>query len=571
MLMHKISLPIYLKLVFFILLILGISLSSYIYYAVNIFKDDKVSYVFNSLDEYNKQNALFYKERINSLLEELKRIDKLDFSGDFLLSYLSHKRNILGHYEFREKKLKHFISLQGLSLAQNELQKILQYKKENVFVDKGMVYIQKIYTDKLIGFVVKTREFFESETTQLYENEFLNLNADLSRGHKELKKRLEAGVTGKTFVLNSPYPVIISARKLFNGFYFVTKTPYEKALKASEFLVKNSLFFALLVAGLTIMVVLLMSSWITKPINSLAKLAGQFLESNFKVRSTIKSSDEIGVLAYSFNKMADDINIYMGQMQEKFRLEEEIKTAQLVQTQFFPQSEVSHEKYFIKSFYKSATECAGDWWGNIQTSDQTILVIADVTGHGTPAALMTAVLHSALIGLKNMSKVDKNFLASPQKIMNYLNSIFCQSSQNLNATAFVGILNHHSLEFCYANASHSAPLLLDHSIKNPTKNDLKPLLENLSPRLGESDLSVYKSASVLLKPQDRLIFYTDGIIEAENSDRKKYGQRRFLKTILNSKDKNIADVIALIKADFETFYDKEQLDDDFTLIGLDIL
>ncbi len=87
----------------------------------------------------------------------------------------------------------------------------------------------------------------------------------------------------------------------------------------------------------------------------------------------------------------------------------------------------------------------------------------------------------------------------------------------------------------YSVASHDPPYLLK---KRPgkalRKKDLIPLMDNNGPRLGERSESNYDETSVQLESGDLIFFYTDGIMDIQNPALEKWGERTFLKTLLET-------------------------------------
>src|SRR5690606_11851732 len=116
-------------------------------------------------------------------------------------------------------------------------------------------------------------------------------------------------------------------------------------------------------------------------------------QGNFDKRVKVKGHDEVGALSDSVNDMADKIVLYMEEMKEKARLENEVAVAQLVQSSFFPRSSLTSPDLQVFGHFEPASECGGDWWGIADHGDWRIFFIADATGHGVPAALLTATIN----------------------------------------------------------------------------------------------------------------------------------------------------------------------------------
>ncbi|MEX1099701.1 MAG: PP2C family protein-serine/threonine phosphatase, partial [Bacteriovoracaceae bacterium] len=257
------------------------------------------------------------------------------------------------------------------------------------------------------------------------------------------------------------------------------------------------------------------------------------------------------------------------EMKEKTRLENELKTAQLVQESFFPQDLIESPSLKLKAFYRPAAECGGDWWGYVEKQNIEALIMIDVTGHGTAAALVTAVIHNSLTALKFIADKDPEFLKSPAKIMDFLNESLCSVDVNLYASAFVMAVDNQTNQAFYSNASHNPPYQI------PAKNELKksdfiPLMKELGPRLGESRKSSYGQTRLEADKGEKIILFTDGLIECENRERKAYGTRRFVKKIIEVFSEDPAIMTHEIVKDVFAFSEGVEPKDDITLICLEV-
>jgi len=564
---EKLKFPIYLKLVFFILLICLLSLSSYVYYATQLYQNDKVAYVYESIDNYADKN-------IESINDKLQHFDKI-------LVYLAKNPPSLSSLKLLfgddESFLSYIQFLNDGSILKFDLQ------KNSLIASKESVKIGLNYDHDVFQYFVKTKGsisgiFFRKEAflnlsdIPLYKFTLVSAQESLDPEYSELSNYVyTSSKIGQTFLYTNGAPKIVSHREINRNLSFLTLTDYAKALEASKILKENSIYFGLLVAGIVILLVLLFSKILTKPLYNLSQTVDSFLNSNFLNRSRVKSSDEIGHLSLAFNKMADDIVNYMREMKEKYRIEEELKTAELVQSNFFPHKKYEYKDLAIYGHYQSATECGGDWWGSFEKEDYQVIVLADVTGHGTPAALMTAVLFNSLNALLKLCEYDDSYFKSSKKIMDYFNQLFCHATSNLNATAFVCVINKKDKSLNYTNASHTAPYLFSSKHDCLSKKDLLPLMDQIGARLGEDSSSEYLEVSLKLKSQDKILIYSDGIIEAINEKNEQYGTRKFLKSILNHFKENPEIMVSNIIKDLEQFRGHSLLNDDVSIVSIEAL
>lgn len=584
--MQKISIPIYLKLVFFTLVLLGGSLVSYVYYAVETFKNDKISYVYESVDDYNDKLANQLKLKKENTLKLLSYIRDLNFQNEFILRTMQDNPELTSYVEFKDGKVKRILSSQIHHENKFETKKA-QYEalasatlkaSGDMLMEDGLLLLW-IHVGEIknkdsgfkMGFVTSLNDFFPAPESSLYQNDFLWSNQYNNNFLKELVQFLKANDSiSQTFILPSQNERIVSLRKISNKLSLVTSTDFSNALQASSSLQKNSIYFGFLVAGISMILVLVFSSLVTGPINKLTVVVDGFFETGFQQRSEVVSSDEIGFLSRSFNKMADQIVGYIEQMKVKAKMEQELQTANLVQSQFFPQELFKNSACQVSGIFKSASECGGDWWSVYQNEDSTVVILADVTGHGTPAALMTAVLHSSLNSLKYLAQLDPRYNSQPDLIMQFLNDSFLSSTNKLNATAFVMCFNEKTNEVNYTNASHNPPFFLRVSEGEIDKSKIIPLLENNGARLGEKVDGSYQANIIKVSDKDKVVLYTDGILEGINSEDKAYGQRRFIKEVLAHQTCAAQDLSKGVMEDFYSFIGETDLQDDITFITFEV-
>ncbi len=349
------------------------------------------------------------------------------------------------------------------------------------------------------------------------------------------------------------------------GWILTSKLSKSDAFAVAGYLIDKSLFFGLMILGFAILVGILAVRPLTKQLEDLGLLTSAIGSGDFSGRIQPRTHDEAGALADSFNLMSEQITQYMQEMKEKARLENELHVAQLVQKAFFPENQVKLKGVDIQAFNAPASECGGDWWGYLDMSDTTILFIADATGHGVSAALLTATANACKEGVKALAELDPTFLQSPARIMHYFNRTVCSSGDQIHMTCFVATYHRPSRSLQYANASHQPALIyVAPKDRAPSKEDLRPLLEANGPRLGQQKDAVYTENYVELPAGARMVLYTDGLTEATSPEGQAFGQRRFMKALLETltHDGSPGPVIEAMNA----FHQSEVYEDDVTLV-----
>lgn len=343
----------------------------------------------------------------------------------------------------------------------------------------------------------------------------------------------------------------------------------EDAFQVTRYIVNKSLTYGIFILGIAMILSVLLARPLTAQLEKLFGATQEIAKGNFAVRTSISGSDEVGALADSVNDMAGKIEVYIEEMREKARLENEVAVAQLVQASFFPAKGITERGLEIKGHFEPATECGGDWWGVTSSEDWRVLFIADATGHGVPAALLTATINCCKTSLDYIQILQPDFLSRPDEILRFMNQAVCGAGKEIQVTCFVASLNVKSGKFVYANASHTPPLYYNSLKDSLSKDDFQPLIEANGPRLGQSYEARYESRTLSLAPHDTIFFYTDGLTEGENSEGSPWGVRRLLKALAQHGRGSIDDVLAGVLSEFKVF-SPEKPKDDLTAVLLKV-
>jgi sigma-B regulation protein RsbU (phosphoserine phosphatase) len=242
---------------------------------------------------------------------------------------------------------------------------------------------------------------------------------------------------------------------------------------------------------------------------------------------------------------------------EKKILENELNIAREIQLALLPKTIPQTDEYKIYAVNNPALQVGGDYFDLVKLNDDSIAVaIADVSGKGTPAALLMSNLQSAV---RSYLKIyDEKFNLS--EITSRINNLIfeCTTPEKF-ITFFWGILNTRENKFCYINAGHNPGFHIGN-------NGVKELSEGgLIIGIMDSDLK-YDMGCVELGKNDLIVLYTDGITEAKNSDDEEYGTDRLLQCIKSNFIAKPEIIVNCILNDVKTFSGETEQSDDQTLI-----
>ncbi len=208
-----------------------------------------------------------------------------------------------------------------------------------------------------------------------------------------------------------------------------------------------------------------------------------------------------------------------------------------------------------------ASEVGGDFYDFITLDDRRLtLVIGDVAGKGVPAAMLTSMT-------RTMLRVEAMRGETPHAIIQQANNVLHQDLSRADAfvTAFVATIDTMAGTLSYASAGH-APTLLWRADTRQTE-----LLKATSPPIGIFGYKGDVTRTVPLYPGDTLIFYTDGITEAQAPNGELYGLHRLIYTVESRVNETPEALQQVIQAEVAGFCRNSSTRDDLTLLIVKML
>lgn len=366
------------------------------------------------------------------------------------------------------------------------------------------------------------------------------------------------------------------------GLTVLVEQDVEFAYQALRENLLNTALWASLFILISIMFAFVGATGITKGLRTVAEATARIAGGDFQSEIHLNSRDEVGLLGEAVNNMSSKIVELLTSHVEKARFEKELETAQMVQSTFFPKSNLSTEDLFIAGFYQPASECGGDLWGHFSIEEGLEFVfVADAMGHGAPAALVTAMAYSSMRTIADIIKENKSLRESPAKIITLLNRIMWDALRgSISMTFFASIIDLNRGTLTYANAGHNFPVLLPHSPNDSRSASLKPVSKTSTHRpislklmgtpLGMNYDALYKDQSMAIEPGDKLFYFTDGLIECESRDGNVLGRKWLLENICDLGEGNANQMKdTILKRAFE-FFGANPIKDDITVVTLEI-
>ena len=207
--------------------------------------------------------------------------------------------------------------------------------------------------------------------------------------------------------------------------------------------------------------------------------------------------------------------------------------------------------------FRPCQELAGDALNIFQIDQDHISVyVLDVSGHGVRAALQSFSLSQ---NLRAQAGLD---LHSPEQILNQLNLKYPMDMQTGTFfTILYGVLNVKTSTFTFASAGHPGPILI-------RQGQTPRMLDNSSYPIGINPTPDYQSQAIELQKSDKLLLYTDGVVEALSSRDIPYGQERFIRAIERNRAKPVGDLLDCVIKSLDSWACHVTLRDDLSLVGI---
>jgi serine phosphatase RsbU (regulator of sigma subunit) len=240
-------------------------------------------------------------------------------------------------------------------------------------------------------------------------------------------------------------------------------------------------------------------------------------------------------------------------------LHKELEIARNIQQKLLPESTVSTGNLALASRYVPATSVAGDFYDFLVNDDGLGVLIADVSGHGIPAALSASMVKVAV-------RAQTGRAGEPAEVLRGMNSILCGNLQGQFVSAGYLFLNPAQNTLIYAGAGHP-PLLVYRSCGKR----IESLEENGVP-LGIFPGSSYNGKSAPLARGDRCLLYTDGLLEATSPSGEEFGTERlqdFLREQSTLAPQTFCDT--LVQQMRAWCGEAQQFRDDLTIVVIDLL
>jgi serine phosphatase RsbU (regulator of sigma subunit) len=290
---------------------------------------------------------------------------------------------------------------------------------------------------------------------------------------------------------------------------------------------------------------------------------------DFSHRINIPTNDQLGELAASFNQMTGSIENLLQTAAEKKRMEEELRIARQIQMSLLPRGPLDVPGLGITALCVPAREVGGDYYDFFPLGDDRLgVLIADVSGKGTSAALYMAELKGLVLALSQQ-------FGSPRELLLEVNRIL---SENLDSRSFItmtyAVMDLRASQMTFCRAGHTPLIFLPGpSAPAPGAQVLTPSGMVVGLRLpGASDkfAELLDEDTVPLHGGDVIVLYTDGITEAMNPSSDLFGEARLSRIVEEHGHLDSGELRERILREIEAFVGSADQHDDMTMILLKV-
>lgn len=446
-------------------------------------------------------------------------------------------------------------TLAGVVICEISLKKIREMLSRVQIGEKGYSFV----IDSLGNYITHPKEEWV-----LNKNLFLNPPVIFDGQSKEIEAKIKSGKVGMgygaTEYLNNQ-----------NAWFYFAPLPSSKwtviiVIPEKELFDKIDSIFQIivLVSGLGILLLFVMNMLIFRRIlNPLAEITYAIQRFSTLPGKEQKSKDEIKMLTDSFadwqTKYGSLIKEKNKTDSEKQKIEKDLRSARDIQLSIIPDGRprfLNHPEIDLYATLKPAETVGGDLYDYFFIDDYHLLVaIGDVSGKGIPAALFMAVVTTLI-------KSNAKMLSAKDIVNQVNNELSDKNSNQYFVTLFVAIIDVRSGMMDYCNAAHNYPYII-HS-----GGDVYALTKSHGLPLGIYKNKTYRSNSVQLKHDDVLLLYTDGVINAMDSNNQHYGVEKLEKNLNNLIDLTAEETVVKLIKSVSIYEGDSKQADDITLVAV---
>jgi serine phosphatase RsbU (regulator of sigma subunit) len=304
---------------------------------------------------------------------------------------------------------------------------------------------------------------------------------------------------------------------------------------------------------------------ITTSVDELFSGTERVKSGNFEQRIAVRSDDQLGQLTVSFNDMTGRIQHLLLEQDEKRRLEQELQIARDIQMSLLPQGALKAPGMSVAALCAPAREVGGDYYDFLPLADGRIgLLIADVSGKGTSAALYMAELKGLMLSLSRIH-------TSPRALLIEANEII---ADHLDSRSFItmtyAVLDRAAGTMTCARAGHTPFMRIANGDRCVEVLAPDGMVLGLNLDGGERFRRCLEELALPIAAGDLLFFFTDGVSEAMDAGGDCFGESRLSRFLAEHADLAPGAIRDGLVAEIAGFVRGQPQHDDITMVILKI-
>ncbi len=287
----------------------------------------------------------------------------------------------------------------------------------------------------------------------------------------------------------------------------------------------------------------------------------------------------LALLVFIIYRSAKNIVNLINVEESKQRIENELSIARNIQMSMLPKTfppYPNREDLNMYGIIIPAKEVGGDLYDFYVRDEKLLFCIGDVSGKGVPASLVMAVTRSLF---RTVSAHEND---AAKIVYNMNNAMSEMNEQNMFVTFFLGVFDLKNGQLNYCNAGHNEPLKIEKDKNEINNNTTEKASESDEHRACNVQLSTvsniplgilsgynFEAQQTTLHAGDCLFLYTDGLTEAENADKKLFGEERMIKTARSWNEENTSRYrVEMMQNEVQNFVGDAEQSDDLTMLSI---
>ncbi len=348
--------------------------------------------------------------------------------------------------------------------------------------------------------------------------------------------------------------IVVSRKDEGSGVTLGIARPVGESLRAMWRAAALNLALGLGMGALAFLGTLPLSRGMTRNLASLTEGALSLARGDLSTRVLVRSKDEFGRLAATFNQMAEELGAQQERRVEQERLHKELELCRRIQEELLPRTSVRFAFGEAEGVSIPARQVGGDFFNYFPVrAEQAAILVGDVSGKGVAAALLMANLQATLSA---RLPLEADLVRLAERLDHEIGR---GTAPTLYLTLFVGVIDGLTGIVRYVNAGHNPPVVV-------RANGVAESLPPTGRPLGLYPGGGYEEAETQLRSGDALFLYTDGLTEAEDLRGEAFGSEKLEALLVGARGFSPTGLLASVEQSLHHHRGGQEAADDATMV-----